>query len=314
MSSKFLAFTALITVATLLVSNMSPATGVDVQFEEFKTTHGKTYSNAAEESYRKSVFLMNLAKISVHNADKTQTHKLGVTQFSDLTQDEFVKSYLTTKVNPKFSDELNRRTANPTERNGDIDWTRDGKVSPVKNQANCGSCWAFSAVGAIESAYLLAGQTLNLAEQQLVDCSRAYGNQGCNGGWMDSAFKYVIEHGLVSTSDYPYTARDQVCAKNEGSYKIAGFVDVPGCDNLLNALSGRPVSVAVDASVWGQYKTGVISSCGANVNHGVLLVGYVNDTYKIKNSWGTGWGESGFVRLAKGNTCAICNYPSYPTL
>ena len=214
MSTKILAFATLVTVATLLFANMQGDNGVDTEFNEFKLTHGKTYSSVGEESYRKSVFLMNLAKIKVHNADKTQTHKLGVTQFSDLTHEEFVSQYLTLKINAKFSDESQARTEATSERNGEIDWRKDGKVSPVKNQGQCGSCWAFSAVGAIESAYLLAGQTTNLAEQQLVDCSRSYGNQGCNGGWMDSAFQYVRDHGLVSTSDYPYVAKDQTCGKN----------------------------------------------------------------------------------------------------
>lgn len=223
---------------------------------------------------------------------------------------------MTLKVNKKFTDEEHGRSANVVEgRNGDVDWTREGKVTPVKNQANCGSCWAFSANAAIESAYLLAGQTVNLSEQQLVDCSRSYGNQGCNGGWMDSAFQYVIDHGLVSTADYPYVARDQTCAKPAGGqWKIKGFVDVPGCANLENALTARPISVAVDASVWSQYKSGVLSNCGVNVNHGVLLVGSNDASWKIKNSWGTTWGETGFIRLNKGNTCAVCSYPSYPTL
>ena len=95
---------------------------------------------------------------------------------------------------------------------GDIDWSASGKITPVKNQGMCGSCWAFSAVGAIESALLVAGkEQSNLSEQQLVDCSRSYGNQGCNGGWMDSAFQYVIDHGLTTTNAYPYIAKDQTC-------------------------------------------------------------------------------------------------------
>lgn len=285
---------------------------MDSQFEEFKLTHKKTYSNVGEESYRKSVFLMNLAKIAAHNADKTQTHTLGVTQFSDLTEAEFISMYLTAKVNDKFTDVVHGRTA-AAPSNGDIDWSSNGKVSKVKNQGQCGSCWAFSATAAMESGLLIAGQTINLSEQQLVDCSRSYGNQGCSGGWMDSAFQYVIDHGITNEESYPYVARNQACAKDGGDVKIKGFVDVPGCDNLLNALSGRPISVAVDASVWSQYRGGVLSSCGTSVNHGVLLVGATDAFWKIKNSWGSGWGEQGFIRLARGNTCAVCSYPSYPS-
>ena len=107
---------------------------------------------------------------------------------------------------------------------------------------------------------------------------------------MDSAFQYVKDHGLTTTSAYPYVARDQTCKIDSGDSKVTGFVDVPGCDNLLNALSSRPVSVAVDASVWSSYRSGVLSSCGTAVNHGVLLVGATDAFWKIKNSWGLNWG------------------------
>jgi C1A family cysteine protease len=313
MSTKILAFAALVAVASLLIANMQPSNSVDAQFEQFKVTHKKNYENVAEETYRKSVFLMNLAKIAAHNADKTQTHTLGVTQFSDLTQEEFVSMHLTLKVNEKYSSVEHGRT--PTERvGGDVDWVAAGKVSAVKNQGNCGSCWAFSANAAIESALLIAGRTENLSEQQLVDCSRAYGNQGCSGGWMDSAFDYVVDHGLTTTDKYPYVARNQACAVDGGSIKISGYVDVKGCNDLENALSSRPISVAVDASVWSQYRGGVLTGCGTSVNHGVLLVGATDASWRIKNSWGASWGESGFIRIGKGNTCAVCSYPSYPTL
>lgn len=131
---------------------------------------------------------------------------------------------------------------------------------------------------------------------------------------MDSAFLYVKEHGLTTTEKYPYVARDQACKIDSGDYKATGFIDVQGCDNLINALTGRPISVAVDASVWSSYRSGVLSNCGTNVNHGVLLVGATDAYWKIKNSWGTSWGESGFIRLNRGDTCAICQYPSYPTI
>jgi len=216
-------------------------------------------------------------------------------------------------LNQKFEN-TNARTATPATVNGDVDWQAQGKVSGVKNQGQCGSCWAFSATGAMESGLLLAGKNDLLSEQQLVDCSRSYGNQGCSGGWMDSAFQYVIDHGITTQDLYPYVARNQACAVDGGNIKIKSFVDVPGCDNLANSVSARPVSVAVDAGQWSLYKGGVLSSCTANVNHGVLLVGYTDAFWKIKNSWGQAWGENGYIRLARGNTCAVCSYPSYPTL
>lgn len=131
---------------------------------------------------------------------------------------------------------------------------------------------------------------------------------------MDSAFQYIIDHGITTQAEYPYVARNQNCAKDGGAVKLSGYIDVEGCDNLANAVNSRPVSVAVDASNWSLYRNGVLSQCGVAVNHGVLLVGYTGEFWKIKNSWGTGWGESGYIRLARGNTCAVCSYPSYPTL
>jgi len=215
-------------------------------------------------------------------------------------------------LNEKF-DNVNARTAAPVEvPNGDIDWQAQGKVSGVKNQGQCGSCWAFSATGAMESGLLLAGRNDLLSEQQLVDCSRSYGNQGCSGGWMDSAFQYVIDKGITTQGEYPYVARNQACAKDGGAIKIKQFVDVPGCDNLANAVTARPVSVAVDAGQWSAYKGGVMSTCTTNINHGVLVVGYTDAYWKIKNSWGQSWGENGYIRIARGNTCAVCSYPSYP--
>ena len=129
-----------------------------------------------------------------------------------------------------------------------------------------------------------------LSEQQLVDCSTSYGNKGCSGGWVDSGFQYVIDHGLTTEENYPYSSRDNTCKVDGGPYKISKFVDVPGCQGLYNALHLQPVSVAVDASTWSLYSGGVLSQCGSGVNHAVLAVGVVGGAWKIKNSWGTAWG------------------------
>lgn len=253
-----------------------------------------------------------MEKINSHNKDSSQTHQEGVNQFTDLTQEEFAAKYLTLKVNKKSS-----RRAAPQEVKilGDVDWVAAKMVTAVKDQGQCGSCWAFSAVAAIESAVLINDSPEQLfSEQQLVDCSGAYGNEGCDGGWMDAAFEYVIDNGIATSAQYPYVARDQACKMDGGNFTINNFIDVQGCNALANALNYAPVSVAVDASNWSPYRSGVLSTCGNNVNHGVLLVGQSDAYWKIKNSWSTNWGESGYIRLAQGNTCDICEYPSLPQL
>ena len=132
---------------------------------------------------------------------------------------------------------------------------------------------------------------------------------------MDSAFKYVIMYGINLESAYPYTARDGTCKGKQGANKSTGYKDVQkgSISDLGNQLAGRPISVAVDASNWSPYKSGIFSNCGTSLNHGVLLVGSTTDYWRVKNSWGTSWGESGFIRLKFANTCGIANMASYPT-
>ena len=131
---------------------------------------------------------------------------------------------------------------------------------------------------------------------------------------MDNAFKYVKAQGIVTEAEYPYKAVKQTCKINQGPFKISGFTDVKNCNDLASALDGRPVSVAVDATNWSAYKSGVFNNCKTSLNHGVLLVGVTSadGAWRIKNSWSSGWGENGFIRLAKGNTCGLCNMASYP--
>lgn len=197
---------------------------------------------------------------------------------------------------------------------GDVDWVSKGKVSKVKNQGSCGSCWAFSATGAIESFYLFKGQSVTCSEQMLVDCSRSYGNQGCNGGWPSNALKYVAAKGLASSSAYPYTGKDGSCKSVSASIKISGQKSFSGCSALSSGINSHPISVAVDATNWSNYKSGVFSNCKTSLNHAVLLVGVTSGNWKIKNSWGTGWGESGYIRMSSGNTCGVCGHAGvYPS-
>ncbi|MCL4112850.1 UNVERIFIED_CONTAM: hypothetical protein GTU68_028846 [Idotea baltica] len=234
---------------------------------------------------------------------------MGVNQFAALTDEEFSQIYLGTIVQSENIIEDNEVTPLTEE----IDWVAKGTVTPIKNQGQCGSCWAFSATGGLEGLSKLAYGTLeSFSEQQLVDCSGKYGNQACNGGLMDSAFKFVKDNGIVHESEYAYKAVKQTCQKATGDFKISGFTDIKSCTDLSNALTGRPISIAVDATNWSRYSSGVFNNCRTSLNHGVLLVGTNAGSWVVKNSWGASWGEKGFIRLAAGNTCGLCNVASYP--
>lgn len=302
-SLTLIALTALLIGAVYFSTESSKTTA----FDEWKSQYGANWA-PAEEDFRRIVFEKNFAVISKHNADKTQTYKMGVNQFTAMTDEEFFNTYLDPK--PEVA-AVNDVAPVP---NADIDWTTKGGVSPVKNQGQCGSCWAFSATGVMESAAKIKGQNVNLSEQQLVDCSASYGNHGCNGGWPSSALNYVKDHGIASESEYPYTATTKACARQGGSFKIASYSSASGCTGLSNAIQGRPVSVTVDATNWNKYSSGVFGNCATSINHAVLLVGIVGGNWKIKNSWGTGWGEAGYIRLTgTANTCGVCAYAGvYP--
>lgn len=231
---------------------------------------------------------------------------MGITQFSIYTEEEFKLRFLTEMIIPSGAHASEDLTAYPT---AAVDWTTQGKVSRVKNQGQCGSCWSFSATGVAESWALFSGKSWDLSEQQLVDCSASYGNHGCNGGWPSNALKYVKDHGLSTESQYPYVAQTRTCSKTGGDFHISNVLSVSGCTGLSTGIAARPLSITVDASNWSQYHSGVFNNCAANINHAVLLVGTdASGVWKVKNSWGTSWGESGFIRLAAGNTCGICAY------
>jgi len=243
---------------------------------------------------------------------------MGVNQFSDMSQEEFVEKVLTKMTNlhtlqPKtFIEETYEPIPNG------VDWRTSGAVSPVKNQGQCGSCWSFSTTGLLESTYKIKrGSMPNYSEQQLVDCcgKKGFQCQGCSGAWPEWALNYVASAGIASESAYAYRGVEGAC-QSVSTDKILNtgkpwtMVAAGNTAALQSTVASGPVSICIDASNWSTYKSGVFSNCGTtNLNHAVLLVGYADDgSWLVKNSWGASWGVAGYITLAKGNTCGLANH------
>jgi len=304
-------------VATALVEDATQQA-----FFAFVKEYNKQYPT--EEVFaRYNTFKANLELINQHNAGNNGW-EMGVNQFADLSKEEF-KAYL--GLRPRDNSYLRSKNiaawkATPA---NDVDWVSKGAVTPVKDQAQCGSCWAFSTTGGVEGAVQVAtGKLTSLSEQQLVDCAGSAGNQGCNGGLMDDAFNWIVSHnGIGSEASYPYTARDGTCKNVPSVSKITGFQDVQqgSEDALMSALQNQPISIAIEAdqSSFQMYRSGIFKGpCGTQLDHGVLLVGAGTDGgvdyWRVKNSWGTSWGDNGFIRMVRGqNMCGLSNMASFPT-
>jgi C1A family cysteine protease len=298
-------------------------------FAAWAAMYGKVYNG--DEAAREAIYNANVEWIQANDVDGT----MGATQFMDMTQSEFKAQYLTLKPSQASdSVSLGKFVATGVATPDEIDWSTQGAVSVVKDQGSCGSCWAFSTVGSLEGrAAIATGNLQQFSEQQFVDCDKDFGDEGCNGGLMDQAFQYLMQSKGACTEDsYGYkgsggSCQESTCTIGLEASAVTGYTDVDANEQALEEAAAQgPVSVAVEAdTVFQFYSGGVVKTnfCGANLDHGVLVVGYGVDNgdkyWKVKNSWGGSWGESGYIRLSKGKggkgQCGILTGPpSFPTI
>ncbi|CAM0150356.1 unnamed protein product [Urochloa decumbens] len=297
-----------------------------VRHEKWMAEHGRTYSDETEKAHRFQVFKKNAAFIDRSNAEGNKKYLLATNEFADLTNNEFMAMYTGLKPVPTGAKKVpgfKYENFTMLEDQDTVDWRQKGAVTGVKNQGQCGCCWAFSAVAAIEGIHQIStGELVSLSEQQVLDCSTD-GNNGCNGGIMDNAFQYIISNGGLTTEDaYPYTAAQSTCQSTQPTVTISSYQDVPSNDEnaLAAAVSNQPVSVAVDAHNFQFYNGGVMTgdSCGTDLNHAVTAIGYGtaedgSQYWLLKNQWGQSWGEGGYMRLERGTgACGVAKQASYP--
>merc|ERR1712142_727518 len=317
---KFLVVLAIALTAT-------QAFDLDTEWEHFKLKYGKNLLTGQEHDARKSIFANNLKFIEKHNAEHAlglHTYTVGINQFADLTNEEFVQQF----TGFKAMDDLPESAVEIVgDRADSIDWRQMGAVTPVKNQGQCGSCWAFSTTGTIEGAYhKKTGKLVSLSEQNLMDCSRQ--NYGCNGGNPYLALMFTISQGGIDTEEsYPYEMRQGQCRFDENNIgaTITGAKRIiQGSEEDLQKAIGEigPVSVAIDAAhpSFQMHHSGVYQEpyCSSyRLDHGVLAVGYGTengqDYYIVKNSWGEQWGSDGYIKMARNqdNMCGIATMACY---
>eukprot|EP00591_Stephanopyxis_turris_P018734 CAMPEP_0195541294 /NCGR_PEP_ID=MMETSP0794_2-20130614/50997_1 /TAXON_ID=515487 /ORGANISM="Stephanopyxis turris, Strain CCMP 815" /LENGTH=508 /DNA_ID=CAMNT_0040675389 /DNA_START=81 /DNA_END=1607 /DNA_ORIENTATION=+ len=357
---KFTLFAAMAAVATAQIDLDDSSVDIRTRFRVFAKTFGKEYTEDEKRSAF-AAFAENDAKIQDYNS-RGLTYTLGHNEWSDMTADDFNAQMLGGYEDTERERDYDYTLSDPARvaaADDSKDWVALGAVTPVKNQGQCGSCWAFSTVMGIEGdlfveqkqltslnqgqcgscwafstvmgiegdLFVEQKQLTSLSEQDLVSCDHN-GDQGCNGGLMDNAFKWVEENGICTEADYPYTSgsgETGTCKTTcTPAVKITGFKDVPKNDEsaLLTAVNQQPVSVAIEAdkSVFQLYKSGVLTSkdCGTTLDHGVGIVGYGTldgtDYWKVKNSWGATWGLEGYILMERNvNMCGISQSASYPT-
>ena len=318
--------TALSVLAMAAASTALPASYVEMNegllWANFKQTYGKQYSGA-DESARRAIFKQNMLKAAEREAGSKTGVRHGMNAFTDLTAEEF-KAYHTLSVPAKESPKKQFSESEVLKvKATSVDWRTQNRVTHVKNQAQCGSCWSFSATGGIEGQWSKDNTLTSVSEQELVSCDKV--DAGCNGGLMDNAFQWLLDNhngDIVTEEAYPYTSGGGITGscKYESSMKvgstISSYKDLAHDEDEMATwlIANGPISIAVDATSWQTYQGGVMDNCKSSyLDHGVLAVGVTPDYWIVKNSWASGWGESGYIRLARGtNQCLLKNSPSHP--
>ena len=304
------------------------------QFTNFQDRFSKRYENIQELESRFQIFRSNLRNIILHNLDHTQNFTMGINQFTDLTPQEFKDQYVGGLKAEVGSYGCKSFSSGASGAPSSIDWREKGAVNPVRDQGQCGSCWAFATTANAESVWAIStGQLLDLSEEFLVDCASGVGyfNMGCNGGQPDSAFKYMINNGQCTEASYPYKAGTTKtagsCQKCTGApVHFSGCYDVTPKDqvSLMAAVAKQPVVIAIEADTryFQSYSGGILdsASCGEKLDHAIEIIGYGTengvDYWNVRNSWGPSWGESGYIRLKKTsstNDIGICGLAAEPS-
>ena len=307
---------------------------VEQIFQVWHFLFNKEYQiNSSYGSSRLEIFKKNLEEIEQHNSDDTKSWKLGFNQFSDMTMEEFKRDYLKPI---DFDIELNK-TFNSngyyevrsyySSKDGPLKWNPidyTQQCGKVRNQGQCGSCYAFAMMNTIECNYAIkTGVIVDLSRQQIVDCNSITG--GCNGGNPPAVAFYAKSQGMMTESDYPYVAKQKTCYYNAAKSKI--YVDggeitgkssgnnvMQNSNNIYDILTRGAISISLDADAFKNYKTGIIELTNCyKANHAVMIVGFGIDSSKktpywiIKNSWATSWGEQGYARVkVKDNSQGNC--------
>ena len=304
-------------------------------FLTWSARQGRLYASPSEQLFRLGVYYKNYLKIQAMKQEKI-SFEMELNKFADVSEEEFRAKYLNLKE-PALSESIpEHRVFKPSLADSSnlpeyFDWRDQGAVNEIVAQGECGSCWSFVGIVAVEGAWKIAGNKLEkFSEQQPVDCAQEFGAEGCGGGWMEYVYEYIIKRGGIERrADYPYVAMVQQCKENPSKYvgKLKDYLTIPrnDCKDMLLAITYNPIATAIDAGYMPFYKSGVYDypHCTDNINHAVSIVGFGRDWangkeyYTVRNTFGRDWGEEGYIKMDRNvqpvsGLCGLCRRSSFP--